>query len=791
MENVLVARRTYLSLVYPTAVHFKALSESAVHGFLATRWWFYHNVSEIEHISYLGLSPSQLLGGSFEDREHWDCPDGFHEKLLIRDHFSRFPGVFPCSSFTQCLQRQARYRPPWVDAIMHSPASVTFLEVWHLAFNSKGGSRKPTAWGDFLDRGSPSFLWFRLAPGSGIFYHAGKTLARPGKNAMLVALLEEWCRGNSSDATLSELTNVARASSSNRVCTLIPRWNATVDGSTTCQAAGLHSCRDQYILNDNWDLDLTALARALGYDTLLFTASFFSPESGATAELVDLRNRPTQSPDDVIDALVKHSPLSLRDPLDVQNTAAATPCRFSDEGPSLRLACKGHVSWALRDEPKLQKACTARPSADSGGKQYRPQMQGGKAVLEQESVEWAPAEEIRGDPNSGMQPQQTVLGAKASSVEPVLGPGEFEALSEIRCPKPGHLTPTEENAAFDTRTRYDCDGSSNLDSELIYRAQRQWISGIRESDPYNASVSLEAGVIDASLSSQWSPYLLRVYGADSSFPLHRISSLGFFWASAPARSTFMVSWRCPWDSASSPLYASLVEAALNPNLIRGAATKLNLSETECGSPGLSADRIPSSPERAQCERDRILKPGFESKRLHFPGFFVRNYNGEAHQRVHGLRDNSWVEVMRVTRIDPKRAPKDRCTLGQVWFWLASGSGVWWQTGRSIRVPTEATAIDCATAHARGYDSIQMLQSNSNQLPIELIDCRGASLTDALTTPWESACPPNHVSLRTGLPAREGLPNGTSPPPCSCACDPCRGYINCLGSRSELTRCAST
>ena len=77
-----------------------------------------------------------------------------------------------------------------------------WVEVWHLSFDGRSRPRqKPRGWSDFLDHGLAGW-WYIHAPGSGIFYHAGRTIAAPSKASMLAALLEEWHAkmGNSSSS---------------------------------------------------------------------------------------------------------------------------------------------------------------------------------------------------------------------------------------------------------------------------------------------------------------------------------------------------------------------------------------------------------------------------------------------------------------------------------------------------------------------------------------------------------------------------------------------------------------
>ena len=86
---------------------------------------------------------------------------------------------------------------------MASHGNDVWLEVWHLAFDGRTRPRhKPRGWADFLDHGQAGW-WYILAPGSGIFYHAGRTLAAPSKAAMLATLLEEWAQSGMQESDSS------------------------------------------------------------------------------------------------------------------------------------------------------------------------------------------------------------------------------------------------------------------------------------------------------------------------------------------------------------------------------------------------------------------------------------------------------------------------------------------------------------------------------------------------------------------------------------------------------------
>jgi len=215
---------------------------------------------------------------------------------------------------------------------------------------------------------------------------------------------------------------------------------------------------------------------------------------------------------------------------------------------------------------------------------------------------------------------------------------------------------------------------------------------------------------------------------------------------------------------------------------------------------------------------------------YFPGFFIRReeprdlngYPVAAGQNTlpyfhqNGFPANTWIEVMRVGRIDDKKPgseEQDRADRGQIWFWAAPGSGVWWNTGKtavwSSRVSVqggnnracaqdmgswgkdemnywakrngESTPYTCAKARSLGYDTIQLTQSFCGYSH-ELIDCRGYDRADARTT-WTNACPPPHLKLMRGLPQPRAAPalDGLVGPATECMCSYELDYINCLAT----------
>ena len=120
---------------------------------------------------------------------------------------------------------------------------------------------------------------------------------------------------------------------------------------------------------------------------------------------------------------------------------------------------------------------------------------------------------------------------------------------------------------------------------------------------------------------------------------------------------------------------------------------------------------------------------FDASALRFPGFFVQHV-GAASAVTSAADDHAWIEVMRIARLDDREdaiEPNETCTVGQVWFWAAPGSGVWLNVGRSLVARGDAARPGCREAHAQGYDTIQMPAAMGG-FSSELMDCRGAATT---------------------------------------------------------------
>ena len=250
--------------------------------------------------------------------------------------------------------------------------------------------------------------------------------------------------------------------------------------------------------------------------------------------------------------------------------------------------------------------------------------------------------------------------------------------------------------------------------------------------------------VDHSSALQFGEYLSRVYELPSlASDQIDASRLHFFWSTAPRfGQTLVVWWAClHCNFEDDVIWAPFQDAQLDP----------------C-----------TAPEPAP-----------------FPGFFVHRPYAVSIQLT-GVSDDHWVEVMRIARISEKPDAVDQSSRGQVWFWLAVGSGIWWNVGKSKRLLASddrdlAHHVTCAELRQQGYDSIQRTEFYP-AMALELIDCRGA-LLEAANETWERACPPLHVELRAGIPpeprhapALRGVRAPSSRP---CVCNVETSHVDCL------------
>ena len=276
-------------------------------------------------------------------------------------------------------------------------------------------------------------------------------------------------------------------------------------------------------------------------------------------------------------------------------------------------------------------------------------------------------------------------------------------------------------------------------------------------------------------------YLSSVYRVKTLPPdAVQAGAILFFWHNAPFAAQRAVRWVCAVCEDQLPLgsiWAPHEEAKLNPSLLAPGACRSRTGQdlTEC--------------------RLGHLHARYNASRIEFPGFFVHRFAAEAATLqaslyVRGVPDHHFVEVMRVSRVENKIGStfsasngRSSCTRGQLWFWLAIGSGIWLDVGRSLRVLNIKESLDgCRAARAAGYDTIQLMQSMRG-LTFEIVECRAMGLRGD-TDVWEDACPPRHVKLRSGLPEPRYSPGLTLPSgqaeQFQCSCDNAVDHLNCDG-----------
>lgn len=317
------------------------------------------------------------------------CRSGQRE-LIRWDNFS-FPGLLSgCNTSSDCDVQAAHYTPRWADDIVQGFSAHNWLEVHHFAIAGKAGTRQPKAWREFLDGGLAGW-WYYVAPGSGIFYHTGATRVATTKPAMLALLLREWAASAAlakSSFLLGTLQQLMVPWSPDKKPYYTPAEAATIMQKFHDQG---RLYRQPLHLSDAWDALIIRVGRLLGYDTLIFTTELDSVKWHVSSSLVDLRtpfgfeSEPFNKRVDLVERgkVKSHSlvvpvgatvldevrarawvdDVAARDVLCVgmlpYKSGSAAPfvrcshrdrCNFTHGPPTVRLACRGHVSWTLRDE---------------------------------------------------------------------------------------------------------------------------------------------------------------------------------------------------------------------------------------------------------------------------------------------------------------------------------------------------------------------------------------------------------------------------------------------------------
>ena len=299
-------------------------------------------------------------------------------------------------------------------------------------------------------------------------------------------------------------------------------------------------------------------------------------------------------------------------------------------------------------------------------------------------------------------------------------------------------------------------------------------------------------------------YYQRVYGGAVQGGLVDVSGLDFFWSHAPTLGSahINVSWLSTAHNGPESIGACAVpegtlwavwnDASMHPAILSctGAARRCSCSNDACAprllvnptSSKLDATAGQSSFSSGfQCAMDAVPR-----SKLRSPGFFVHREG----VRSAGVADHTWVEVMRTARMDKfygGEAPAESLEgfrskmdlVGQLWFRVARGSGVWLNVGRSQRHSGRSNNPSCAQARADGYDTIQLTTGYGSAY--DLIDCRGANRPDANIT-YEAACPPPFINLIAGAPLPRdapGLVRVTDDVRLRCRCDRALDAVTCM------------
>ena len=395
--SVIQRIRQYLAAVYPAGQFSDSasVSDEAAVAFFVTRVWYY----ETKHAPSLPLdalsSRIAKCEGESGCRGVVRCVQARHAStryegaLQVNERLS-YRDIVPCA-WRECTSRLARYSPKWALDVEKRGSDV-FVEVWHWSYAAyqagldggrwpswdrgskmNSGRRAPRNWADFLDaqfseRGGSGW-WHMFAPGSGIFYHAGVTIVAPTKTAMLCRLLEKWLDlSNATRTAEGTLHSDVRSAAGDEPSHFLAALRQVVAGVQTCAEAGIpapaEACYNggaSFTLRDKFDIIMLRLGRALHYDSLFFSASFVRPRLDhknyvAAGEIVDLRlaaPEPTFGSSVVDRAAVEVAEaqrlgrFSLRDPLRPGDASRVLPCNFSSS-KTVRLACLGHASWAVR-----------------------------------------------------------------------------------------------------------------------------------------------------------------------------------------------------------------------------------------------------------------------------------------------------------------------------------------------------------------------------------------------------------------------------------------------------------
>ena len=253
--------KRYLALVYPMQSFVDVGAVQIVH-LLRSRLRFYDGLD--------GAAPPwdilepEVAAASSQCSSGPDCRGnlmacGVNDGGMVTASERRtYGGLVPCLQGQDCLLRLKMFRPDWATDI-ETRSADHFLEVMHLSthawwgdYNSDDPEDAPLPkWGTFIDpacrygacrsTGSAGF-WYRLAPGSGIFYHTGITMSAPTKLQMLARLLERWLkRPDSFDpSAVPDLYRLTEGSPSGFLAKL-----QAIENGATCRDVLLAHCYEE------------------------------------------------------------------------------------------------------------------------------------------------------------------------------------------------------------------------------------------------------------------------------------------------------------------------------------------------------------------------------------------------------------------------------------------------------------------------------------------------------------------------------------------------------------------
>jgi hypothetical protein len=246
------------------------------------------------------------------------------------------------------------------------------------------------------------------------------------------------------------------------------------------------------------------------------------------------------------------------------------------------------------------------------------------------------------------------------------------------CPRPGSAVPASASDRFDSPS-WNCKDRPPCGFPPE-RSDAGWLARVLSTDAFADTYlpSIYGGAANARL-IPWMPRPPQ-----------------FFWNSAPMRQEISVPFACHWAREcrvrEPTAWVPLQEASFNPSR-------------------LSCDELARC-RAAPRECTELARAAFTASPLSFPGFFFFVPPPEGGTEHDEIADNSWVEVMRVARLDNRIPLRDKGSEGQMWYWLAKGSGIWINVGRPLRSRSAGErSPGCAFALEEGFDSVLLSGSD--------------------------------------------------------------------------------